>query len=487
MDYRIGKCSACGAEYKIPASFAHDVARCKVCQGTVHIAPAPVAASTPPAAPSAPARPAPSPAAPAAAPRPAEAPRPIETPRAPKTIVPQPARPAAAARPPSPPPAAPAAASAPAEAPKKKGGTLERLKAERQAERDAAQDAAPAAAARPPAAPARSAATPARAPAAAPTARSAPAASARASDGGGRSSGSRRARGAPQPRKKTSKGALIGVVAILGLAGAAYFFRDTLFQGRSSSGNDVEAKEPAETAAATDASGGAEATTPAAPESPAPAAPQGAATPPDGAAPEAVPPQAPAGEDPFAAAAPPAPPAAPDPASIDLNAIPDFGPARDTTPAQWDQMNQWIATWMDPDAGVQGNKAKASLIAQSFRAIPPIVNRLKHIDLSTPEGQENGKQCQAALREICGGYNFNWKEGTTPADVVFNKTVAQKWADLWDKASSDAKYLVKILKLEPGSPEARAIEAIYGVESSDEEPAQEQEPAREDLEDFEVD
>ncbi len=40
MEYRLGKCSACGAEYKVPASFAHDVARCKVCKGIVRLGPA---------------------------------------------------------------------------------------------------------------------------------------------------------------------------------------------------------------------------------------------------------------------------------------------------------------------------------------------------------------------------------------------------------------------------------------------------------------
>ncbi len=39
MDYRLGKCSSCGAEYKVPSSFAHDVARCKVCKGVVRLGP----------------------------------------------------------------------------------------------------------------------------------------------------------------------------------------------------------------------------------------------------------------------------------------------------------------------------------------------------------------------------------------------------------------------------------------------------------------
>lgn len=76
MEYRIGKCSQCGAEYKVPASFAHNVARCKLCKGVVHLTPAkgaspalaaseaPRAAPPPPPAPLAP----PPPAEPAAAP-----------------------------------------------------------------------------------------------------------------------------------------------------------------------------------------------------------------------------------------------------------------------------------------------------------------------------------------------------------------------------------------------------------------------------------
>ena len=39
MEYRQGKCAGCGAEYKIPASFQHDAAKCKECGGVVHIGP----------------------------------------------------------------------------------------------------------------------------------------------------------------------------------------------------------------------------------------------------------------------------------------------------------------------------------------------------------------------------------------------------------------------------------------------------------------
>ena len=33
MSHRIGECSACGAVFKLPASFAHDQARCTKCGG----------------------------------------------------------------------------------------------------------------------------------------------------------------------------------------------------------------------------------------------------------------------------------------------------------------------------------------------------------------------------------------------------------------------------------------------------------------------
>lgn len=53
MEYRAGKCSQCGAEYQIPASFAHNVARCKKCKsGVVHLS-APARGVAAPAAPAA--------------------------------------------------------------------------------------------------------------------------------------------------------------------------------------------------------------------------------------------------------------------------------------------------------------------------------------------------------------------------------------------------------------------------------------------------
>jgi hypothetical protein len=105
MEYRIGKCSQCGAEYQVPASFAHNVARCKLCKGVVHLAAAKGAGAAKPAAPRprAEARPPAEAQAPRAAPPPAPAseppaPRPAPTERTPQ---PSPAREASPATTPS--------------------------------------------------------------------------------------------------------------------------------------------------------------------------------------------------------------------------------------------------------------------------------------------------------------------------------------------------------------------------------------------------
>jgi hypothetical protein len=115
MDYRTGKCSQCGAEYKVPASFQHSAARCKVCKGVVHLGPARPAAG---------AAPAPAAAGPAAIPAKKVVPKPAAPqaarPSAPATPAPRPAEPQRPARGPGGIPRPPA-----------RGGTLERLKGER--------------------------------------------------------------------------------------------------------------------------------------------------------------------------------------------------------------------------------------------------------------------------------------------------------------------------------------------------------------------
>ncbi|MCA8979287.1 MAG: hypothetical protein KDC14_04620, partial [Planctomycetes bacterium] len=54
MKYRLGVCKDCSANYKVPASFEADRAKCKACGGVVELgkvredAPAPKPAAAPP-------------------------------------------------------------------------------------------------------------------------------------------------------------------------------------------------------------------------------------------------------------------------------------------------------------------------------------------------------------------------------------------------------------------------------------------------------
>lgn len=191
MDYRTGKCSQCGAEYKVPASFAHNVARCKKCKGVVHLSPAKAVGGGPAAAP----------AASAAMPA--------------KRVVPKPAAATEGHKAPAP---------APAEGERPRGGTLERLKSER-------------AAATPPAA------TPAPRPAAAP----APAGAPRAAREGrkpkdeGQGSGARGRQGQRGRGSKEKKPPVAGILAgaaLVVLAAGVFLFRDSLFGGDAKAAGD---------------------------------------------------------------------------------------------------------------------------------------------------------------------------------------------------------------------------------------------------------
>lgn len=418
MDYRTGKCSQCGAEYKVPASFAHNAARCKKCQGVVHLGPPPAAAgaSSRPAAPGSPSIPA-------------------------KRVVPKPesARPPAAApRPAAPKPAAPAPAAA-------KGGTLERLKSERAAHGDAPAPAKPA-----PARPAPVAA----------------AASARGKEreaeghGAKREKRGGRAERGPREKKKAPVVGIVSVAALVIVGAVVVLFRESLFGGGEAGASEGTAATPA-------------ATTPAATPG-APAATEVAAAPSDAQREPAAEAEAPAGDAPAAAPAekPKAEPK--DPASVDLTAIPDFGPTPDTTSEEWTKMNEQIVVWMDVEAGAAGNRAKLELIKQKRKAVPAILNAFKRLDFATKEGRSNGDQIQKALEQISNGRNFDWRYADeaagrpyeNPDDVYFCKRVVEEWTKLWKQAEQDIKAWIRIAKLEEKDPaEAKRLLEMFGGQS----------------------
>ena len=442
MDHRIGKCSQCGAEFKVPASFTHDVARCKVCSGVVRFDPA--------AAPAVPAK------------------RVVKAPEAE--------------------PALEEVRVEETERKRKERGTLARLKAERARAAAGSGESA----ARPAGTGVgKAAAAAGTAAAGAATARTKTAAgkSSRgvtgARSGGARRSGSsnRRGRGASgdgerssrrggrskgRDAKKKSPVLPLILVGVAGLGAAGWFFKDTLLGKDTQAGGPEESTEQALDPGAAAPEAGAD-----------PAADtQVAATPQDepataggdeaAAAPEEAAPQEAEGSDEAAAApdeeAKPAEEAkSNDPASVDLSEIEDFGPARGTTDEEWTRIQELADTFGDPYAGAQGGRAGKELKELSRKAMPALINKLKTFDIETDEGYRMANVFNKTMQEICNGNNFGWKSNTEDNYVIYDKKIVVAWAGVWRQVEQDIIAWINLAKLKDKDPEhAQELLRLYG-------------------------
>jgi len=249
---------------------------------------------------------------------------------------------------------------------------------------------------------------------------------------------------------------IVSGVALVLVAAGVFLFRDSLFGGGSADASEV--------ASNTEGSDTPTAATPSPEAAPAPSEPVAAA--PETPAPA---PEAPKEKEKKTR----------DPSSIDLAGIPDFQPTPDTSADEWAQMNEWMSVWMDVDAGAAGNRAKLSLIKETRRAVPAILNYFKKQDFATKEGRSNGDQCQKALMQICNGTNFDWKYADeaagrgfdNPDDVWFCKRATELWCNSWKQAEESIEAWIKMAKLEDKDPaEAARLREEFGATSAPIEP-----------------
>jgi len=412
MTFRIGVCTSCGANYKLPASFAADQARCKNCGGVVQIGKAGEEA-----------------------PKPAAPPVPAEK---------------------------PAAATAAAKPKKKREGPSmkERLMAQRKAEAETAPKATPDAAAAPKASSVKASAKPAAGSKAAGKSgttgsrRSRPAGSrGRASkkggddeeDGGGRRAGGRR-RSAPAKKKAPVGGFIAAAVILAAVCGGAWWYfgqeeaaevdeapsivadlADANVEGATSEGagdGDGNGAVSAEDVASTDAGDGDD----------------GGATEDEGAEDVAKEPTKPVKK-----AAP-----AGDPASVDLSVIPDYGPISGCSETRFAELQELAATMIDPMAGAAGNRARNKLVEAGKEAFPVILNSLKGLDLTDDDGFRSADVCQKALQDLCNGNNFGWKYPSQEPEKFhyFDKKVILSWSKAWDQAKDHDGAWAKLAKLD---------------------------------------
>ena len=164
-------------------------------------------------------------------------------------------------------------------------------------------------------------------------------------------------------------------------------------------------------------------------------------------------------------AAPPPPPEV-----IDLADFEDQPRAAATTDEEWAEIQQLVATMIDPEAGAKGARAGKALLAYGRKSFPAILNTFKTLDLSSPEGYANGDLLQKLLTDICQGNNFDWRYSTDEKDVVFNKKVVRAWFVSWGQAvkseAQDGRGWVNLGKLNEEQKQAYLEEIGLEVAAS---------------------
>ena len=461
MEYRVGLCSSCGASFKVPASFSADKAKCKVCSGVVEIGP--VQSDAPPPVPTR--KPAPT-----AGKEKPEGPSMKE-----RLLAERRAAEEAAAR-----------QSKPSAIPSK---TVDRPGSRASGLPVGAAPKARAVADVPTGKIARGASKPvagagSRTSSGGPTASVGVGAHAGAGAGAGAAAGAgsrrkpasgrrrggkddaddaeegTRGRRGSRAREKQNPVVLItaGLLVVGAAAAAGWFFlggdkapeggADSSLQAAGTTDNAPNTATSADggaqtagTPAANDTTGGAAAGTPAADG----AGDATAAAPGEGA---------PATETPK----PPKAAAVHDPASVDLTALEELGPVEGVGAEEWQRIRDLVATALDPESAVAGNRARRELEGMGKPAFPAIINMMRTLDYSTLQGCRNGDIAQQMLEAITNGRNYGWQYTAEPNDEWYNKTATRNWHNQW-------------LKMRDNETEWRTFAKITGDAGGSEEPA----------------
>lgn len=399
--FRQAKCTQCAASFKVPATFTASKAKCPKCGGVVEVGEVQGAA----------------PKAEASTPKPVPASVPAAKPAAAAT--PKPAAAPAAAKPAAPKPAAAAPVAKPAAAAAKPAAPSVRSAAESAASKVKAGGAAKPAAKK-----------------------------GKEEDG----DGEKHERKRHVPTKKSSMPALIGLVAMLVFAGAAYWYFGMKLPAEEKAKHELEAaatakrladqaeqaaKDKAEMDAANaghnaDLAGAA------------------AAKGEDVAVPDV---EVPAEKTAKEAEAPAKKPdAAHDSGSdktfeeIDLTALPVLPKYSKSTDEEWDKYQADAKLLTDPASGAAGNRAGKRIEEAGRAAVPALLNQFRTINPAVEDGFRAGDLIQKMLERICKGMNFGWKYSTEPKDVYYNKKAIQSWFKQWEKVGEDDAAWAKFTK-----------------------------------------
>jgi hypothetical protein len=138
-----------------------------------------------------------------------------------------------------------------------------------------------------------------------------------------------------------------------------------------------------------------------------------------------------------------------DPSSVDLSLLEDQVKLPETSDEDWSNIEDLVATFIDPNAGAAGNRARKQLLEKGRVAFPAILNAFKRIDVTSQEGYRDGDLIQKLLMDICRGNNFDWRYTTEPNDAYFNKRVIEMWFKSWAQVVENPKAWIQMGKLTP--------------------------------------
>lgn len=404
-DFRKGVCQDCNAEFKIPADFPHDRAKCRQCEtGVVVIepaaGPAPVPATAPPK-------------------------------------------------------------KKPADGMTMKEKILARKKAEAEArakqvavEGEPAKGGTKPAAAKPrPAAPAKPAATRKRKSSKA-DGEAKPARGKRAGKAGARGGGRAGARGkrgaddggerrgrAAKEEKKSPMVAIIAVLVLVLGGGGAWYFLAGPGKKEAPKQTDVAQNDAANEAT-----------------------PDETVNEPAEATPEAVDPVDDAPDEPMdqmAADAPAStdkPVEAPaeetyDPSEITFDEYPIYGPAVGTTEEEWADIQEQAATFMDMAGGARQGRARNKLVDYGYKAFPAVMNEIRNIDLTVRDGYVLGEMFNQLMVQLMNGKSANWVYTTDDDGILTAKSQYQNrriigvYLNTWKKVDEDPTVWLVTAKL----------------------------------------
>jgi hypothetical protein len=336
----------------------------------------------------------------------------------------------------------PAAKPAAEAAEKKKGGTLERLRAERQAEAGTPKAAKPKPAAK---AGPRGAASKSTRRSARPSSRRRP-----AQDDGDLVHPKHR--GGRTPAKRSPTAGIIGIGAIVVIAIGVFVFKDSLF----GSGGDPANVNAAETGASDMAAAGAGAMDEAASDEPvmADAADDAAASEPE-PEPEPEPAKTLEKVKPKTKKG--------DPTTVDLAAeVPQFGPAFGMSDADFAKLTDDVDLML-ANEGIDSSRAERRVKELGIQAVPAVINKMKTFDYGTEQGYRDGDLCQRVLEEVHAGMNFGWAYSTEDKDHYYNKRAVVLWGKLWGACETDLENFIKKTGLDDKDPaKAKELRAQFG-------------------------